>query len=1018
MTIPVVPKTLPLPVNRPHFFQARPARSRFSQVIAVYFAPSVAALAGIGTFTANPKSFLPGQEVTLSWTVTAGDVISINQGVSPVSGATGSVKVIPSGTTIYTLTDSTSGTSAQATTTAFAAPQLVNRWSFNEGSGTSVADSVGITAPGVIRGSGYSRTSTQVTLPGGSSSSAAYIDLPNGLISTKNEVTFEGWMTISGAQNWQRYFDFGSTAGSGGEIADVGGTFSGYEYVALAAQVGGTTAQRLLAMKQDGTENSSTLADTVNYGTQFHFAIVYDVTGNNGTPQLRYYKDGALIGSLNTPFRLQNINDVNNWLGRSNWSGDNNTQGSYNEFRIWNGPLPLTAIAGNAANGPDDPLTAPRIESFNAFPGLTIFQGTSARLSYVLTNPAGNGALTASIDQGIGPLSGTSGYITVTPSETTTYTLTATNNAGTRTAQVTVNVIPSTLVAENLAITVPYNTATPITLIANDPNTPAGSFAYNIVNPPANGILSGTGAARTYTPTSGYSGPDTFTYKANDGTINSNIATVTITVNPAPIAPTDVLLSESALFGDYVSGSFAGRLIAADGNPDDRFTYTLVAGAGDTHNALFTINGNQLLTAANLSGNLGQTLSVRVRVTDLAGFQFEKILTFPVQARPRHVQINEINYNSARNTLRSEYIELYNPLATAVDLSNWRLIDAVEFLFPSGSSIPAGGYLVIAQDPATILNLYDVTALGPWTKNLSSEGDDIRLLDSTGTQVDRVAYGVTAPWPAQPNGEGPSLELVNPDFESNLGGNWRASTVAPTGLTYVPAGSSWSYRKGTSEASSPLSAWRAVGFAQNGTWITGNAPIGLFKLNSDSPVSYSAETGVTLATQLSDMATYAGSFTTNYRCVYFRKTFNVAGTIPRALLLRVMHDDAAVVWINGVEVARFGFPQGSPADPPYNHTAYYERGNDPWSELVLANPGAYLTAGTNVIAIQGFAKPPALRSDQDDAGTYNFFDFCIDAELKHVPELTGTPGAQNSIFSATNPPAVRDIAATPTQPKS
>ena len=46
----------------------------------------------------------------------------------------------------------------------------------------------------------------------------------------------------------------------------------------------------------------------------------------------------------------------------------------------------------------------------------------------------------------------------------------------------------------------------------------------------------------TYTPAANYNGSDTFTYHANDGTGNSNIATVTITVNAindAPVAVND-----------------------------------------------------------------------------------------------------------------------------------------------------------------------------------------------------------------------------------------------------------------------------------------------------------------------------------------------------------------------------------------------------------------------------------------------------------------------------------------------
>src|SRR5687767_10614526 len=89
--------------------------------------------AGINSFTASPTAFLPGETVTLSWNVTLGDVISIAPDVGPVTGATGSVAVQPSAAVTYILTNTTSGTTAQVIVAPFA-PQLVNRWTMNEGS--------------------------------------------------------------------------------------------------------------------------------------------------------------------------------------------------------------------------------------------------------------------------------------------------------------------------------------------------------------------------------------------------------------------------------------------------------------------------------------------------------------------------------------------------------------------------------------------------------------------------------------------------------------------------------------------------------------------------------------------------------------------------------------------------------------------------------------------------------------------------------------------------------------------
>lgn len=976
------------------------------------------ASAGISSFTANPPVFLPGQEVTLSWSVTVGDSIAISPGVGAFSGATGSVAVLPTAQTTYTLTDSTSNTTAQVTVKPYTPPQLVHRWSFNEASGATVNDSVG-TSHGVIRGSGWSRPAGQVSLPGGSSANSPYIDLPNGLISTLDEVTIEGWMTINGSQSWSRVFDFGT--GTAGEIIAPGGSATGTEYLLISAQNGTDQTVKRLSMKDNNVEQYVDVGDTVANGQQFHFAVVYDADGNNGQPQVRYYKNGALTGTLNTSFRLRDIVDVNNWLGRSNFTSDANTNGAYNEFRIWDGVMSDSGIANSAAAGPDV-LPTSRIESFTIQPKTTIYSGDNARLSYVVS---GDG-VTASIDQGIGTLSGSSGYVAVSPKQTTTYTLTATGAGGTRTASVTLVVAPSEPTAENLSVTANYQTATAIALIGRDPDTPQNQLTYTIVDAPLHGTLSGTGTARTYTPAGGYVGPDSFTYRINDGRSDSNIATVTITVNPPPIAPTDIIVSEPQLFTNYVTGAFAGRLQTADANPDDRFTYTLVDGVGATHNSFFSISGNQLIAQHNFSGDLNQVISIRVRVTDSTGNSFEKVITMPVQAPDRHVKINEINYNPSRNVISGEFIELYNPFGTAVDIGGWRFTKGIDFTFPPGTAIAPGGYVVVARDPAVIQALYGITALGPWTGGLSSNGDEIVLRDATANIVDKVQYGITSPWPVPPNGDGPSLELVNPELDNDLGGNWRASTATSPTASYITARSSgWRYRKGPSEASSPIGAWRGDAFTEDASWITGSAPIGLFKQNSNTPIATLPETGVTLATQLTDMATYNGSsFTAAYTSVFFRKTFTVSGTIPRAVLLRVMHNDAAIVWINGQEVGRFGFPPSAPNDPPANTAAVYEQSNDPWSEVVLLNAPGLLHGGTNIIAIQGFAKLPQPRgtgggpTQQDDPANYNIFDFCVDAELKNAPDILGTPGAQNSVFAANCAPAVRDVHHAPNSPRS
>jgi hypothetical protein len=54
-----------------------------------------------------------------------------------------------------------------------------------------------------LKGVGATVGGGAVTLPGGTYRSAAYLDLPNGILSARTgHATIEGWVTINGSQNW------------------------------------------------------------------------------------------------------------------------------------------------------------------------------------------------------------------------------------------------------------------------------------------------------------------------------------------------------------------------------------------------------------------------------------------------------------------------------------------------------------------------------------------------------------------------------------------------------------------------------------------------------------------------------------------------------------------------------------------------------------------------------------------------------------------------------------------------
>lgn len=85
-------------------------------------------------------------------------------------------------------------------------------------------------------------------------------------------------------------------------------------------------------------------------------------------------------------------------------------------------------------------------------------------------------------------------------------------------------------VAHDQAVTTDEDTPVAITLTASDVDGDA--LTFGLVDLPSQGDLSGVAPDLTYTPDAGYNGPDSFTFSANDGTVDSNIATVSITVHP------------------------------------------------------------------------------------------------------------------------------------------------------------------------------------------------------------------------------------------------------------------------------------------------------------------------------------------------------------------------------------------------------------------------------------------------------------------------------------------------------
>src|SRR4051794_29376962 len=66
---------------------------------------------------------------------------------------------------------------------------------------------------------------------------------------------------------------------------------------------------------------------------------------------------------------------------------------------------------------------------------------------------------------------------------------------------------------------------------------------------------------------------------------------------------------------------------------------------------------------------------------------------------PNAVVFNEIHYQPANKTKLEKFIELHNPGAVSLDVGGWSISDGVDFTFPAGTKIDAGGFIVVAESP-------------------------------------------------------------------------------------------------------------------------------------------------------------------------------------------------------------------------------------------------------------------------------------------------------------------------------
>lgn len=156
----------------------------------------------------------------------------------------------------------------------------------------------------------------------------------------------------------------------------------------------------------------------------------------------------------------------------------------------------------------------------------------------------------------------------------------------------------------------------------------------------------------------------------------------------------------------------------------------------------------------------------------------------PAWGAGRTVVVSELMYAplpdpaGVESTSDYEFIELQNVSAAAVNLGGAYLTNAVTFVFPAGTTIPAGGFLVVPAKRSVFQARYGTAATltGGFSGNLSASGETLELRAANGSVWLSLTYDSSGAWPSRADGLGSSLELIDPQGDLDDPANWRSST--------------------------------------------------------------------------------------------------------------------------------------------------------------------------------------------------------------------------------------------------
>ena len=274
-----------------------------------------------------------------------------------------------------------------------------------------------------------------------------------------------------------------------------------------------------------------------------------------------------------------------------------------------------------------------------------------------------------------------------------------------------------------------------------------------------------------------------------------------------------------------------------------------------------------------------------------------------------------------------DWIEIHNPDPTPFDISGYHLTDDIEtplkYTFPAGTSIPAGGYLVVFASAQESPSYSDAEGNLHTNFSLSSDGEYLALNAPGGTVVQSFS---------------PTFPSQREDISYGISNTAITSTIIDQGST-----STWLVP--TSDIGT---SWHLPSF-DDSSWTS-----------ADTGIGYGYDTTLVSAAGETRSQMFFGN-----PSAFIRIPFDISNpTTIDSLTLGMRFDDGFIAYLNGVRIASANAPaEGSTS---FNSTATAQQDED----LAIVNqdfviPPTALVTGNNILAIQGLNFSSAAANSND-----------------------------------------------------